>query len=183
MLAISFCGPMTPAAVKPLKAACCNAVNKQAAELTLLFGSAGGSIDVAFDLYHFLKALPLRLTIHNTGMVGSMATLVFLAGQVRRTAEQAVFLFHDMSWTYGEPQTVAATTLGEQALLLESARSRMKQVFRSHTALDEERLERLHFMREPVILDARAALDAGIVQEICDPKLRYGTELYAAEWP
>lgn len=183
MLAISFCGPMTPAAVKPLKAACCAAVNKQAAELTLLFGSAGGSIDVAFDLYHFLKALPLRLTVHNTGMVGSMATMVYLAGQARRAAEQSVFLFHDMSWTYGEPQTVPATTLAEQALLLESARSRMKRVFRAHTALDEERLERLQFMREPVILDARAALDAGLVHEVCDPKLRYGTELHACDWP
>ncbi|HZM04690.1 MAG TPA: hypothetical protein VFC44_16915 [Candidatus Saccharimonadales bacterium] len=68
-----FVGPMQNPAVKNLRSACCNAVSSGTKEIQILFSSGGGAVDEAFALYTFLRALPLKLTMHAIGNVDSSA--------------------------------------------------------------------------------------------------------------
>jgi ATP-dependent Clp protease protease subunit len=97
---VVFSGPIYHNSTKVLRNVCCAAVNGGVTDLTILFSSDGGSIDDGFALYSFLRSLPLNLTVHNVGLVGSIANAVFLAGKVRLASPSSIFFFHDLQWRY-----------------------------------------------------------------------------------
>ena len=90
-----FIGPISNNATRFLRNACCTAVNDKVTDLTIQFSSSGGTVDEGFSLYEFLLSLPLRLTMHNIGMVNSVAIIVFLAGDKRFANENTIFYMHD----------------------------------------------------------------------------------------
>src|ERR1700733_1141954 len=65
-------------------------------ELYFLIASPGGDVDSGFVLYNYLISLQskVRITMHNTGMINSIANVIFIAGQKRYAAPNAAFLFH-----------------------------------------------------------------------------------------
>jgi ATP-dependent protease ClpP protease subunit len=179
---IIFSGPIQQHATKVLMNMCCDAVNESVTHLTMLFSSDGGSIDEGFALYGLLRSLPVELTMHNVGRVGSMANVVFLAGQRRIASPHSTFLFHDLNWTYPTGQTISNTTMTEHTLLLDSARARIKTLFKLRTQLDESILESPQFFKEPRIHEATAAKAGGIVHEIDDAAAPIGGPIFNVDW-
>src|SRR5437763_1170116 len=97
-VSLVFVGPIQNPAVKNLRNACCGLVSNGTKEIQILFSSTGGAVDEGFALYNFLRALPVKLTMHAIGYVDSMAMTVFLAGEKRYCTPDSTFLFHDFSW-------------------------------------------------------------------------------------
>jgi ATP-dependent Clp protease, protease subunit len=168
---ISFCGPIYQNATRMLRNVCCQAVNDRVDELTILFSSDGGSIDDGFALYGFLLALPLELTIHNVGLVGSIANAVFLAGEKRYASPHAVFFFHDLHWRYAEAQNLKSTTMEEHSLLMDSARSRLQALFNLHAKNGNPLFNNPQFFKEAAVHDAATAKATAIIHDIKDASI------------
>ena len=56
--------------------------------------SEGGLVDVGFDIYHYLKALGKPVTTIGSGIVASIATVIFMAGTQRQVRENTPFMIH-----------------------------------------------------------------------------------------
>lgn len=179
---VSFSGSIQPGATKVLRNVCCAAVNERVTHLTVLFSSGGGSLDDGFALYGFLRSLPLELTMHNVGMVGSVANAVFLAGHRRFAAPHAVFFYHDLNWTYATAQTLAQTTMTEHAMLLDSGRARIKALFKLHAQPNHALFESPQFFKEPLVHEPPAAKAAGVIHEIQDAAVPFGGQILNIDW-
>ena len=88
-------------------------------ELYFFISSNGGDVDSGFVLYNFLISLQtkLKVTMHNTGTIDSIANVIFVAGQNRFAAPNASFLFHGVSMNM--QGAVSRTTLKESLSRLE----------------------------------------------------------------
>jgi ATP-dependent protease ClpP protease subunit len=176
-----FSGPMSSNGTKNLRSACCSAVNDKVTNLSILFSSWGGVLDEGFALYGFLSALPLELTMHNIGVVTSIANIAFLAGEKRYANENTMFYFHDEGWTLGA-QDYTDNKLIEYTQLLESSRNRAKSIFKLRTKLDQTFLESDEFFKKSVVYEASVAKTAGIVHEVQDVTVPFGEIIYNVDW-
>jgi ATP-dependent protease ClpP protease subunit len=177
---IVFSGSIYQNSTKLLRNVCCNAVNGGVTDLTILFSSDGGSIDDGFALYGFLRSLPLNLTIHNIGFVGSIANAVFLAAKTRLASPHSVFFFHDFHWRYPEPQTLRSVTMTEH--LLEDGRLRLQSLFDLHAKKGDPLFHGSDFFKEPVIHSPSTAQAAGIIHGIKDASVPAGTAITNIDW-
>src|SRR5690554_1118295 len=71
-------------------------VRKQpnASSFNVYINSEGGSLNIGFDIYNYLKSLGLPITTIGTGMVASIATVIFMAGQKRVVTPGTRFMIH-----------------------------------------------------------------------------------------
>lgn len=56
--------------------------------------SEGGLVDVGFDIYHYLTSLGKPVTTIGSGIVASIATVIFMAGTKRLVRENTPFMIH-----------------------------------------------------------------------------------------
>jgi len=56
--------------------------------------SEGGLVDVGFDIYQYLKSLKKPITTIGSGIVASIATVIFMAGDKRQVRENTPFMIH-----------------------------------------------------------------------------------------
>lgn len=56
--------------------------------------SEGGLVDTGFDIYHYLKSLGRPVTTIGSGIVASIATVIFMAGTTRVIRENTPFMIH-----------------------------------------------------------------------------------------
>lgn len=71
-------------------------VKKQpkATEFNVHINSEGGLVDVGFDIYNYLKSLGKPITTIGSGIVASIATVIFMAGSQRLIRENTPFMIH-----------------------------------------------------------------------------------------
>lgn len=74
-----------------------NEQNPDSKQLTVFISSAGGDIDVAIELYNFIRSLDCRVKMVNTSYVNSAAVIVFLAGDERVCLHNSSFYVHSVS--------------------------------------------------------------------------------------
>lgn len=142
-----------------------------ATEIYVMVNSPGGVIDAAQDMIAFIEttqsARRARFTMHNTGLVGSAACYVFLAGQRRLSVPRGSFLFH-------EAGLLTIGMMSSQRLREENAK--MQQVERTFLNMLTRRTrlkqaEALSFVRRTVVLNATEAERDGVIQEVAPLRL------------
>ncbi|MGV3459911.1 MAG: head maturation protease, ClpP-related [Flavobacterium sp.] len=71
-------------------------VKKQpkASAFNVHINSEGGLVDVGFDIYNYLKSVGKPLTTIGSGIVASIATVIFMAGSKRQLRENTSFMVH-----------------------------------------------------------------------------------------
>lgn len=65
-----------------------------AAEITVRILSMGGSVPDGLGIYNALKAHPAKITTINDGVAASIASLIFMAGDVRIAAANSMLMIH-----------------------------------------------------------------------------------------
>ena len=70
-----------------------------AAEITVRILSMGGSVPDGLGIYNALKSHPAKITTINDGVAASIASLVFMAGDVRIAAANSMLMIH-APWSY-----------------------------------------------------------------------------------
>lgn len=71
-------------------------VKKQptATSFEVYINSEGGVVDTGYDIYNYLKSLGLPVTTIGSGMVASIATVIFMAGTKRLVTPNTEFMIH-----------------------------------------------------------------------------------------
>jgi ATP-dependent protease ClpP protease subunit len=162
---VVFEGPINDTNTSRLMSIIALQIPKGLKEIHLVVGTGGGSIADALLTYGFLCALPTTLTTYNLSTVASAGVIIYLAGEKRIAAPNAVFQFHDATLNFSRPP--ASMTLhefidGKTSLTMNL--ERMEQIYRDRTSLTPAQIEEFH--QHTVFFDATAAHNAGIVHEV-----------------
>lgn len=181
-IVLSFVGPIHYPATKILRNACCQAVSTGTKKLTLLISSPGGSTVEGFALYHFLRSLPVELTTHNIGSIESIANIVFIAGEHRFACTNTRFMFHDLTWTYGQQETLDRDQMKQREQSLNADAKQFLEIFKLHTSLTDEKFESIQFLKQPSIVIPDSAKEMGIIQEITDAKIMSGIPFWNVDF-
>jgi ATP-dependent Clp protease, protease subunit len=67
---------------------------KEATMFNVYINSVGGSVDVGFDIYNYLKSLNVPINTIGQEMVASIATVIFMAGTSRKLELGTEFMIH-----------------------------------------------------------------------------------------
>jgi ATP-dependent protease ClpP protease subunit len=66
----------------------------EATSFNVHINSEGGVVDTGFDIYNYLKSLNLPITTIGSGLVASIATVIFMAGNSRILRDNTQFMIH-----------------------------------------------------------------------------------------
>jgi ATP-dependent Clp protease protease subunit len=163
-----FNGYINPPTSNNFRIMLCQLINQGAEEVTVLFSSGGGSVDDGVALYTILRSLPVKITIHAVGVVGSIAIPVFLAAPNRVASVNSRFFFHDFTWTF-PTQLAPRTTILEASMLLKNALDWTKNILTSETKLTNKEISKKKILKEPCIMSPFEAEQHGLVQSIGEP--------------
>ena len=182
IVALSFAGPIQQPASKCLRSVCSNAVNNGAKEIHILFSSSGGAVDEGFALHNFLRALPVKLTMHCVGVVESIALVVFMAGEHRFCCSDSTFLFHDFAWGLAGVTNLNRLQLLETYNALEAYRIRSQEMLKTRASFTDEDFKTLQLYEKASIYGADFAKEKGIVQEIKQASVPSGIPIHNIEF-
>ena len=116
--------------------------------LTVYISSFGGSVDIAVELYSFLKLLDCKVRTVNTSCVNSAANIIFAAGTERISLPDSSFYIHSVS------KEMSANT-EKIASILSSASNKNKTYWK-------------RLMRKGCLLTSKKAKELGLVNDISE---------------
>ena len=79
----------------------------ESTELTIYIPSPGGSVDIAVELFNFLKLLDCKITTVNLSCVNSAAIIIFAAGDERICLPCSSFYVHSITKNLNRDFTAA----------------------------------------------------------------------------
>ena len=149
--------------------------------LCLLLSSKGGSVDAGIALYNFLRSLPVTVVTHSTGVVKSIANVVFLAGERRSASPHGSFLFHGVMASFPKGHMATLTHLQERLSTLIQDENTLVGIVTAHTSLTES--EARAFLHQGEAKDAAFALAKGIVHEVAELRIPAGAPVITGHLP
>jgi len=130
--------------------------------------SEGGLVDVGFDIHNYLKALGKPINTIGSGMVASIATVIFMAGARRQILPNTQFMIHnpfgaaqgnadDLKVYLSELQKVEKQILDFYKSSLNLEDEALVPLLRNETWLTQDQLNVLGFVNsEPLKIEAKA---------------------------
>jgi ATP-dependent protease ClpP protease subunit len=140
--------------------------------LYFLFSSPGGSVNAGIVFYNFLRALPVEITMHNTGSVDSIGTVIFLAGSKRYAASNSSFLFHGVLQMFQASQALSHVQMVERLSILKEDENKIAGIVAARTHLTEKEVRELFHQGETK--NAAFAKERGIIDDVVDPAIPSG---------
>ena len=145
-----------------------SALKAGASELAIHMSSDGGNNDQGFAAYHFLRSLPVPITMHCIGNIESMAVVVFLAAQTRNIVPHGKIKIHPMHWGF-PGGTVDHDRLSEYVDSLDFDANRYADIYEERTKGATTIIDvRNHLAGKAKLLTAAEAVEAGIATAISD---------------
>lgn len=172
VLYIGYCGPIDTPGVGRLAAAFNEAVNQQFDAVHMTFTSNGGYVSDGIYLYNHIRSLPLDVTIHNMGMVASIATSIFAAAHNRTACASSMFMIHPVHTQANGAHSALRSTL-EAAVADEE---RIDAILKERTSIPEEILTQRRSV--DLFFPAQKALEYGLIHEIADFTLPPGNQVF-----
>jgi ATP-dependent protease ClpP protease subunit/FtsZ-binding cell division protein ZapB len=132
-------------------------------EYLLVINSGGGEVMEGFAIYNHLLSLNKPITTRGSGIVGSIATLIFLAGKKRQLYPNTQFLIHN-PFTFAEGD---ASDLMKRAEELKNIENHLLEVYISKTGAERETLSNL--MNADTLITSDSAFELKFATEILNP--------------
>ena len=174
---INFFGEIDPKRANDLMSVCTDILGKHLPDaFYFLFASTGGNVNAGVVLYNFLRSLPVKVTMHNMGVIDSIANIIFAAGAVRFAAPHSRFLFHGVVMNVSQAVEVSYDKLVELKSTLESDQAKMVDILCERTNLTEREIK--HYFSQGTARDAEFAKLKGIVHEVRLPEIPAGAPLF-----
>lgn len=162
---INILDEITMQKVKIIMATCAQLVAQKRPEiLYFLFSSPGGQVGAGITLFNFLKGLPCKIVMHNTGSIDSIATVIFLAGDERYAALGTSFHFHGVATTLAANTRLTASALIEMHSHLKEDETKIATIVAKESNLTVQELRDLFKQGESKGLEF--ALEKGLIQEV-----------------
>ncbi len=160
----TLAGRVDDAMVQRLFNQIAGAVSNGVQTLHLMIQSTGGIIGDGIALHNYLKNLPIDIIAYNTGMVQSIAVVMFLAARKRKASRTATFMIHKATFYGGSAATSAQLSAVTQSLVVDDAR--IESILKEHIRMPEEKWSVHRFA--DLFITAHEALEFGLVNEIAD---------------
>jgi ATP-dependent protease ClpP protease subunit len=162
---ISYFDGIDDQKVRTLMGVCSDILNKHRPDtLYFLFASGGGGVNAGIVFHNFLRSLPAKVIMHNTGVIDSISTIIFLAGAERYACPHSSFLFHGIQWTFEERTSAPASKLAEVSSQLKQDESKMANIYTERTKLTDAEVRSLFLQGESK--DPSFAMEKGIIHDI-----------------
>lgn len=130
--------------------------------INLRINSPGGDVFEAFTMYNNFARHPANVIVDIDGMAFSAASVVAMAGNEIRMADNAMFMIHDPSTgTYG-----TADDFLKMADVLAQVKGNIVTTYAKQTKLDVAELEQL--MADETWFNATEALAKGFIDQVTD---------------
>ena len=128
--------------------------------------SGGGSVYDGLAIYNYFKTLEQGVNTISNGLVASIASIIFLAGnkETRKVNSTDSFLIHLPSGMAGGN----ADEFEKQAKELRDIEGKLANIYANETSLTNE--EALEFMKKDEMLDVNFLKEKGFVNEIVEFK-------------
>lgn len=151
-------------------------INKKSIEIIyFLLSSEGGDTNAGISLYHFLKGIPIKIIIHNTGAIDSIANIVFLAGEERYACDFSSFLLHGTGFNFSNFTGAMNTIfLQEKLSILMQEEKKISKILLDNTKLTENEIK--DFFINGRSVDPHYAKSKEIIHEIQNMILAPGME-------
>lgn len=151
--------------VKTLMAICADVLaNHKPDILYFLFASAGGGVNAGIVFYNFLRALPAKIVMHNMGIIDSIATIIFLAGEERYAVSHSSFLFHGVEMPFAQGASLSYSKLVENSSQLKQDENKIANIYQERSKLTRAEIQDL--FRQGESKEPLFAQEKGIIQEI-----------------
>lgn len=161
---LGYCGIIDSAGVSKIAGMLNAAVNEQYDSVQLAFSSPGGYIGDGMYLFHHMQALPIPVTVHNTGTVASIAVTVFVAAKRRICTPHGIFMMHPVKVPSDGMMAFDPLRAALDAAIKDE--TRIDQILRERTKIPETMLNQRRF--RDVYLSAEEALEHGLIDEIAE---------------
>jgi len=169
---ISFSADINPTTTETLLGVCGDLANKGVSTIYFLISTPGGNVMNGMNIYNALRALPVRIVMHNVGNVDSIGNIVFLAGQERYSCPNATFMFHGVGFDQTDPIRLEEKLLQEHLDSISADHVRMARILSERTKLSADDANKL--FQQAQTRDPNFALDKGIVHGIKDAAVPKG---------
>lgn len=130
----------------------------EATSYEVYINSEGGVVDTGFDIYNFIKSLGYPVTTIGTGMVASIATVIFMAGQKRIVQPKTQFMIH---LPMGGIEFATADEMEMHTKGLREVENKVIQFYTKELSLNKEAISPL--LRNETWLNESQLIDLGFV--------------------
>jgi ATP-dependent Clp protease protease subunit len=134
------------------------------APLSVYINSPGGSVFEGVAIYNLLSRHKGEVTVHIDGAALSVASIIAMAGDTVKIAENAMFMIHD-------PWSIAIGNAGElrdTAAVLEKMAGSLASTYVSRTNKDPDEVRQM--MADETWFDASEAVEHGFADEVVSGK-------------
>lgn len=169
-----FTGVIDSNNVTRIAAALNAATNGGYDEAYICLNSLGGYVSDGVFLYNHIKSLPIKVIMHNTGGVHSIAVAVFVAAAERFCSAHGIFMIHPTTMgPIQEAMTWERLDGARDAALADDQRT--ENILRERATIPDKLLSARR-VRE-VYITPQDALKFGIVNGVCEFTLPKGNEI------
>ena len=140
--------------------------NPNAALLTIYISSSGGSVDIAVELFNFLKLLDCTVRTVNISCVNSAAIIIFAAGTERISLPCSSFYVHSVTKNLSGDFT--ADDLLREAREISANTDKVATILAHASNKNKSYWKRL--MRKGCLLTTQKAKELGLVNDISERK-------------
>ncbi len=134
----------------------------KASDINVRINSEGGSVFDGHAIYNTLRNHGARITVDIDGLAASIASIIAMAGDEIRMAENGFLMIHD-------PWVVAAGTADElrsQAEVMDKVQEKLVNTYVKRTGGDAEQIAQ--WMADETWMNAEEALERGFVDSITE---------------
>jgi ATP-dependent Clp protease protease subunit len=140
-------------------------------DIHVYINSGGGSVIEGWAIYDKLKTSGKKITTIGEGMVGSIATIIFMAGDYRKLHENSRFFIHNPYWQPDSPTPMEADDLISLGESLQAEQKKILDFYSIQTGKAIEELEPL--MQKATDLTSTQAIELGFANEIISTSVNY----------
>lgn len=140
--------------------------NPNATTLTIYISSLGGNVDIAVELFHFLKLMDCKVRTVNTSYVNSAAIIIFAAGKERISLPCSSFYVHSITKNLNGNFT--ADDLLREAKEMSTNADKVATILANISNKSKAYWKRL--MRKGCLLTSQKAKEVGLINDILEYK-------------
>lgn len=145
-------------------------LNELEGDIIVRINSYGGEVQQGLAIYNLLKDYKGKVTTINDGFACSIASVIFMAGDVRIMKQSSLLMIHN-AWTYAVGDS---NELRKQADDLEKITKPSLNVYKENSNLSEEEIKKM--LDEETWLEAEEALEYGFATSITEEKAKQSLE-------
>ena len=141
-----------------------NGKNPNSSSMTVYISSTGGSVDIAVELFNFLKLLDCKVKTVNISRVNSAAVIIFAAGDERISLPSSSFYIHSVTKKLNGDYTI--NDLEREVKEMKANTEKIATILCSVSNKNKSYWKRL--MHKGCLLTSKNAKGLGLVKDISE---------------